>query len=478
MSAAAIPAPRETADGAHVAPTRRAHLVPPPVSDSAHSSGPFPLAFGRRFFIALILGLVWAGPAWWDARYLFGMAAWDVLLLLVWLWDLLRLPDPSALSVCRSWNAPPALSDESRVTLELGNASALPLLVSLRDSVPVSLRAEAPHLDAAIGAGDAVSLDYFIHPSERGDASFGDVFLRYGSPWQLAERWAAATLPQTVRVYPDLDIARRAAIYLIRSRQRVMEKRVRQVRGRGREFESLREYRSGDEYRNICWTATARRGKPITKIFQIERSQTVWVLLDAGRLLRARTGGVGKLDCAAAATLSLAQVALYSGDTVGLLAYGRRAQQRVSPGRGAAQLRLLMDALAQVRAEGVEANHLLAAQSLLSLQKQRCLVVWFSDLAETATTPEIAECAAQIARRHLVFLAVMGQPEMQKLLETEPEDSRGMFRYAAAQEIVQRRDLLLRGLRRQGALALEIEPARLPTAVVNQYLAVKERSLL
>jgi uncharacterized protein (DUF58 family) len=454
------------------------HFVPPAATAAARSSGRFPFAFGRRFFLALVVGLVWAGPAWWEPRYLLGMVAWDLLVLGAWLWDLGRLPAPGALTVTRSWNAPVALADESRVTLELRNDSKLPLLVSLRDDVPVTLRAEAPLLETAVAAGAAARLEYPVRPSERGNAELGGVFLRYRSFWQLAERWAAAALPQTVRVYPDLEEARRGALFLIRSRQRVMEKRVKHFRGQGREFESLREYRPGDEYRSICWTATARRGKPISKVFQVERSQTVWLLLDAGRLLRARSAGRSKLDYATAAALSLAQVALHSGDTVGLLAYGRRPQQRVPPGRGPEQLRALMEGLAQVHGEAVEANHPLAAESLLSLQKRRSLVVWLTDLAETATTPEVVESAARMAHRHLVFLAVIGQPEMRALLETDPANARQMYRYAAAQEIVQRRDLLLRGLRRHGALALEIDPTRLSTAVVNQYLEAKERSLL
>ena len=54
----------------------------------------------------------------------------------------------------------------------------------------------------------------------------------------------------------------------------------------GREFESLRDYQRGDEVRNIAWPATARRGKLITREFTTERSQKVWIVLDAGRLSR------------------------------------------------------------------------------------------------------------------------------------------------------------------------------------------------
>src|SRR5207248_524915 len=93
-------------------------------------------------------------------------------------------------------------------------------------------------------------------------------------------------------------LGRQHSIYLIRSRQIEMEKRHARIRGAGREFESLREYQQGDEIRDICWTAAARRGKLVTRLFQIERSQTVWLVIDAGRLMRARIAGLTKLDYA------------------------------------------------------------------------------------------------------------------------------------------------------------------------------------
>ena len=121
-------------------------------------------------------------------------------------------------------------------------------------------------------------------------------------------------------------------IYLIRSRQIELEKRLKRQRGHGREFESLRDYRDGDEFRDICWSVTARRGKLITKVHQIERSQTIWLVLDAGRLLRARVDRLTKLDYTISAALSLAQVAFYSGDRVGAARLRPQAAAARGPG--------------------------------------------------------------------------------------------------------------------------------------------------
>jgi uncharacterized protein (DUF58 family) len=453
-------------------------LVPSNIAAPAQHAGRLPFAFGRRFFLLLFAGLVWIVPAWREPRFLYALAFWDVMALALWAWDLSRLPKPQQLDVRRLWSGPLGLAQKSKVTIEVHNASRTSIFASIHDAAPETFSHELPSGALAVAAGGSARSEYPIEPRPRGDARFGDVWLRYRSPLCLAERWARAPLGQSVRVYPNLEEAQRMRIYLIRSRQIELEKRLKRQRGQGREFESLREYRAGDELRDIAWSVTARRGKLITKVYQTERSQTVWVVLDAGRLLRARVNGLTKLDYTVNAALSLAQVAFYSGDRVGLIAYGRKPQQRVGPGRGVPHLRVLLESLAQVRAEPFEADHLLAAELLLSLQSRRGLIIWLTDLAETAATPEVIECAATMATRHLVVLGIIGQPELRRLVAATPENAGAMYHYTAALEIVQRRDLLLRRLRQQGALTLEVDPAGLSTALVNQYLEVKERSLL
>ena len=456
-----------------------AHLIPPEMRGFGKPAKRVSFAFGRRFFLLLLIGLIWLGPAWSDPRYLYAMALWDVAILAIWIWDLRRLPRPAQLDVHRVWATPPQLGVEAKVTIELQNSASLPVTVQVFDDAPASFRPGTTELEITAPINKKTgTAQYTVRPGERGDARFGGIYLRYQSAMRVAERWAVAPLDQTVRVYPNLDESKQDTIYLIRSRQIAMEKRHQQQRGQGREFESLREYREGDEWRDICWSATARRGKLISKSYRIERSQTVWLVLDAGRLLRTRVLGLSKLDYAAGAALSLAQVALYSGDRVAMLAYGRRVQQRLPAGRGAGHVRALLEGLAQIKGEELEADHQRAAEALLTFQKRRSLVVWITDLSETATTPEVIESASRLAHRHLVLFTVIGQPELRELLRERPETPRQMFHHVAAQEIVQRRDVLLRTLRQQGALTLEVDPAHLSSAIVNQYLSAKERSLI
>jgi len=453
-------------------------LVPPAVSAACQARGRFGFGFGRRFFFLFVCGLLWIIPGFWNRTFLYAVAAWDSLLLVAWIVDLWQLPHPGQLTVERRWLAAPSLAATSQLEITLHNRGGTGVRCIAIDDVPAEMRSDLAEVELAAPAGWKGCASYTICPRQRGDIRAGKTYLRYRTVLEICERWCVADLRQMVRIFPNLEEVRRQTIYLTRSRQIELEKRLLRQRGMGREFESLREYQDGDEFRDVCWTASARRGKLVTKLHQMERSQPVWIVLDAGRLLRARVEQLSKLDYATNAALGLAQLATYSGDRVALLAYGRRPQCRVPLGRGASHLRRILDRLALVEAEIAEADHLRAAGMLLASQKRRALVVWITDLAETAMTPEVVEGAGRLLSRHLVLFMVIGQPDLGRMALRRPESPQQMFESVAAIDMVQRRELLLAKLRERGALAMEITPNQLSAAVLNHYLTVKERSLL
>lgn len=453
-------------------------LGPLPAAASLRPGRRWPWAFGPRFFVLFALGLPFLALAWIDRRAALLLAAWDALVVAAWIADLRRMPPPAALRLTRAWSAPLAIGVPARVELSLENHGSVAIVADVADHAAASLKREPARLILAVPEGASAAAEYDVEPRERGDAMMSVATVSYRSAWRIAERWGTAALEQTVRVYPDLVEARRQAMYLVRSRQVALEKRRARVAGIGRDFESLRDYREGDEVRDICWTATARRAKVVTRVYQPERSQAVWILVDCGRLLRARTGADTKLDRMVNAALALAQVAMAAGDRVAVLAYGRRPQHRVPPGRGPQHLRAIVDALALARTEPAEADHVTAAAHVLTLQKRRALVVWLTELAETAGIPDVIESASRLTSRHVVLFGVMQQPDMHALAAAVPAGASGMFRGLAAQETLERRDVLLGNLRQRGALAVELGPLEMSTALVTEYLSVKDRNLV
>jgi uncharacterized protein (DUF58 family) len=442
--------------------------------------------------VLLLIGFLGLIPGFYDYRLAYSMLAWDSLVLLFALLDGLRLPAPRELIGIRTWSNAPALDSETEIELTIENNSRLIVDCRLLDDLPIALIAQPETHRLTAFPRNPAKLRYRVQPQERGDWQTGWLYLRYRSGLGLAERWARAPLTQTVRVYPALRTGEEQQIFLSRSRQIDLQLRQARLRGLGRDFESLREYHEGDDLRDICWTATARRGGLITRQYQTERSQAVWIVLDCGRLMRSRVRistaldqdgsraptPHSKLDYACTTAVALAQLALFSGDRVGLLAYGHGIQQRLLPGRGAAHLRQIIEALALVKAESGEADHLRATATLNRLQPRRSLILWVTDLAETAMRPEVIDGAVQLLRRHVLLFVAMAQPEVESIAGARPKSVVQMFRAAAAQEMAGRRELLLARLHEHGALTLDLNPEALTSSVLNQYLTVKERAMV
>ena len=232
-----------------------------------------------------------------------------------------------------------------------------------------------------------------------------------------------------------------------------------------------------------------------------ERSQQVWAVLDAGRLSRtafelrrrdtsmfvgeteaerdeAHRLTVTQLDQAATATTMLAQVVGQSGDKFGMMAYGTAIHQVLPPGTGPNHLRLLIDLLSATRSEPAESDALLAVARLKQLQRRRGLMVWITELADTAGRPALVTAAAELAKRHLVVLVLLKHPELSALANDLPGDRAAMFHAAAATEMEERRREIIAQLERRGVLIVEAAAEEIGVRAVSEYLEVKARGLL
>jgi uncharacterized protein (DUF58 family) len=465
-----------------------------------------PLALGL-----FAVGLLMAVPAFFHVRQIGFMLGWDGFVLLLVAIDAVRLPSPERFFVTRTFIDSPQLGRATGVELAVRMEGDGVIDLRMMDDLNGSLVATPAEQRVEVFPRKEVLSRSTIYPRERGDFGLGRVYLRYRGTLRLVERWAAALpvgekdLPQRVRVFPAHEDSREnTQFYLLRARQIEMQKRKLRLRGVGREFDSMRDYQPGDELRKISWTATARRGKLVTRQFTVERSQQVWMMLDAGRLSRTafelRRGTelaqvekfaeteaereaahqltVTQLDQATTAATMLAQVIQGSGDKFAMMAYGRDVQQLLPPGAGAAHVRLLIDLLSQTRSEGAEADHLNAVARLKTAQRRRGLIVWITELIDSVGKPELVVAAAELVRRHLVVLVLLKHPELEELAAREPKTKDEMFHSAAAQEMLERRRETIAQLERQGVLIVETTAAEVGINAVSKYLEVKAEGLL
>lgn len=317
-----------------------------------------------------------------------------------------------------------------------------------------------------------------MRPLRRGDYRFEKINLRWRGPLGLVLRQGAVDLTEPVKVYPNLLDIRRYDLLLRRNRLQEMGLRAVRRQGEGTEFERLREYLPDDDFRRINWKATARRNRPITAEYQTERSQTVLTAIDVGRMMQAPVHRMAKLDYVINATLLLSYVAVSKGDKVGAMSFANDVQHFVRPRQGRGQFYRILELLYGVDAEPVEPDYQRAFSYLNSRQRTRALVVIFTDLSGGMTVQTLEANVALLARRSLPLVVTISDPEVVAAAEQRPTDSLSAYQRAAAAQLMDERRLVLDRLRQRGVLVLDVPANQLSIAVIDQYLALKARTML
>lgn len=252
---------------------------------------------------------------------------------------------------------------------------------------------------------------------------------------------------------------------------------VRRVGGGG-EFDQLREYVRGDPYRDLDWKSTAKRLRPVTRVYQQERSQQVLIAIDAGRMMATRLGDISKLDHAINAALLLAYVALRQGDRVGLVVFADVVKSFVPPKRGPAQYRRILEALYQVEAEVAYVDFRRLVEFVQIRVPRRALLVMFSDLLDETHARPLVEHAALLRRKHLPVCVTMHDPVAEEIADRPAHRPDEVFRRAAAADVIAEREALKAHLQKSAVGLVEAPPGELAVETVNRYLEIKARHRL
>lgn len=436
------------------------------------------MIFTRRFYILLAVGVIPLLTAWSWPGSKWVMVGYDLALLgLAWL-DWRRAVDVAGVEAKRVLTKRFMIGAENDVQLSLSNRAPRKVTFTLRDEYPPELELRGERIFTATPQRHEVLLNYRLFAAARGDYYFGDIVLRWPSPWGLTLRQLRVPAAASVKVYPNIHEARKHELLAMRNRLLQAGQRRINYRGQGREFESLRDYVRGDEMRHVSWTATARRGKVVTRQYQIERNQSIVVLLDAGRLMTSRIEHLSKLDHAINAALSIGYVAVSGGDNIGLLVFTRQVNAWLPPQRGHAQLNAILEALYNVRPQMVEPSYARAFQYFQQSCKRRSLAIILTDLIDRDASAELLAHTATLLPRHLPLIVTIGDKDLRALVAQSPRRIAEVYQQSVAEELLQQREEALARITELGGLALDVPAGNLAFDLVNKYLEVKERGLL
>jgi len=355
--------------------------------------------------------------------------------------------------------------------------------IRLRDSYPLDFAVSTPTLQASLASNSSEELTYTVHPDRRGEYQWGDIQVRQLGRWGLA--WHDWKIPatQTVAVYPDLIGLRSLSIRLTLQNTGTM----RQARrlGMGTEFAELREYGVGDDIRLIDWKATARRSRPLVRVLEPEREQTLIILLDRGRLMTAQVQGLKRFDWGLNATLSLALAGLNRGDKVGIGVFDKEVTTWIPPERGQNQLSKLIERLTPIQPILLEPDYVGAVTKLVNQQTRRALVVLITDIVDVTASAELLAALIRLSPRYLPFCVTLRDPQVDTLAHTPPAinegkqgEIAGTYTRAVALDLLAQRQVTFAQLKQKGVLVLDAPANQISEQLVDRYLLLKARNQL
>lgn len=387
--------------------------------------------------------------------------------------DAALAPAPWHVPVARDLPRVVPLDGAGEVRWTVVNPTSRPLAVGLADELAPSLGASRRRVAMQLPPRGRGRADAQLGPQRRGTFRPTTVTVRVRGPLGLATRQADRALPGHLEVHPRFRSRAEAALRIRRGR--ILEQGRRAVRGAGTgtEFEALRDYVQGDEFRHIDWAATARIGHPVVRTYRVERDQTVLVLLDRGRLVAGSVEGVPRLDHSMDATLALATVALALGDRVGLIAYGSEVDRILAPRRDGDQLRRLSRELHTLEPELAASDHDAAARTVLTRLHRRALVVLVTDLAPEAAEDTLLPAVPALLRYHRVVVASVRDPALTDRLRGEVRDVSAAYAAAGAATVEAGRARVTARLRAMGAGVVDLPPRAFAAGVADSYLDVK-----
>ena len=373
--------------------------------------------------------------------------------------------------------------------LSVGTRNPVELHVhnSSNESITVELLDECPQPGESTGDDDMTltvppkqekTASYRFAPHQRGRSEFPAVHLRCTSRfgfWTLIER---RELSSPVRILPDVRAVYRYELMARKNRTEELGFKMHRLRGQGSDFERLRDYRRGDEMRQVDWKATARNQRLISREYNVERNQNIILAIDSGRSMLNESDGISYLDRVLNASIMLSYIALGQGDNVGFLAFSNRIERMVKPVRGKPAIQTMLQHTFDLDARREASDYTQAIEQLTRSYRKRSLIILLTHVVDEQHLDAICEALRAVRSPHLFLCVFLRDVGLATLAERIPETDIESFQNAAAAELLTAIDRRTSTLRDHGIMTLSSLPDHLTADVINGYLDVKARHLM
>jgi len=396
-----------------------------------------------------------------------------VLLLLIDTWMLYRLPN----GVFARRHSPERLSngDDNEIGIYIENFYPFNLSVGILDEIPHQFQKRDVLFNTGLKTRQHKLLNYRLRPTKRGEYEFGVLRIYVQSPIGLVSRRYNFDQAETLPVYPSFLQMRKYELMAISNRLNEYGiKKIRRI-GHSMEFEQIKNYVPGDDYRTLNWKATARRGELMVNNYTDEKSQHVYCIIDKSRAMKMPFDGLSLLDYSINASLVLSSVALIKEDKAGLITIAEKKGAIIPAERRPTQLNKIMEVLYKEKTRYLETNMELLYNVVRSTLKQRSLIVFFTNFESMSALERQLPYLKRIAKFHLLVMVFFENSELKTLSEKPAADVEGIYIKTIAEKFAYEKKLIVKELARHGIQSILTAPQNLTVNTINRYLELKAK---
>lgn len=368
--------------------------------------------------------------------------------------------------------------DENKIRIFLENHYPFDVDIKVVDEIPFQFQRRDLKFFASVASGTEKQIHYSLRPVERGEYSFGGVNVFANSIIGLISRRFVFSNQQMVPVYPSYLQMRKDQLLAITNRLSDYGlKKIRRL-GHSMEFEKIREYVKGDDYRSVNWKASGRKNQLMVNQYQDEKSQHVYSIIDKGRLMKMPFEGLTLLDYSINAALVISNIALKKGDKPGLISFGDKMNTLLPAENRGTQMNKIQEALYREKTGFLDSNFELLSATIMRKLPQRSLVLLYTNFESLQSMRRQLKYIRSIAANHLVVVIFFENTELKSLLKEPALNTELIYQKTIAEKFAYEKRQIVKELNQYGIFTVLTPPAQLTVNTINKYLELKARDLM
>jgi uncharacterized protein (DUF58 family) len=371
-----------------------------------------------------------------------------------------------------------SLGDPNRVKVLIENLSNQKLKLKVIDEIPIQFQIRNFEKVLELEPEEAQTITYPLTPKSRGEYEFGNVNVFMESFLGLVQRRYQHEFKMSLPVYPSIVQMKN---FELKAFDRVSYssgiKQIRRV-GHSYEFEQIKNYVRGDDYRSINWKASSRRATLMVNQYQDERAQQVYSIIDKSRAMRMSFDGLSLMDYAINTSLVISNVALAKHDRAGLLTFSDIIGTTIKADRKPTQLNKILLALYKEKERNLEANYELLYHSARKIIKGRSLLMLYTNFESMYALERVLPILRKINTLHLLVVVFFENTEINDFAKLKVDTTQDIYHQTIAQKFLSEKSQMAQKLKQYGIQAILSKPEDLSVNSINKYLELKSRGLI